>query len=176
MESTVSTLPTVPQRILVGLDGSDGSERALAWAIQVATLLKAEVVAVYVLEPLSPAAAGYGLAPIALPDGWLDDLRRQFENEWSAPLKHAGIPYRTVFEVGARGAAPTLIAVGGELHADLIVTGSRGLGGFGELLLGSVSHQLVQHAPVPVVVIPPEQRKTAGSLARAIEPASVAAP
>ena len=81
-----------------------------------------------------------------------------------------------MFEVGARGAAPTLIAVGGELHADLIVTGSRGLGGFGELLLGSVSHQLVQHAPVPVVVIPPEQRKTAGSLARAIEPASVAAP
>src|SRR5207302_11121422 len=156
MESTESTLPTVPQRILVGLDGSDGSERAVAWAVQVATLLNAEAVAVYVLEPLSPAAVGYGLAPIALPDGWLDDLRRQLENEWSAPLKHAGIRYRTVFEVGARGAATSLIAVAGELHADLIVTGRRGVGGFGVVLRGSGIHRLVVHGPVPAVVIPSE--------------------
>ena len=70
-------------------------------------------------------------------------------------LPQAGIRYRTVFETGARGPAPTLIAIADEVHADLIVTGSRGLGGFGELLLGSVSHQLVLHAPIPVVVIRP---------------------
>ena len=114
MESQLSTQPTVPKRILVGLDGSSGSGRALDWAIQVAKLLEAEIVAVYVLELLSPTAVAYGLAPIALPDGWLDDLRRQFENEWSAPLKEAGIRYRTVFETGAQGPAPTLIAVGTE--------------------------------------------------------------
>ena len=176
MESQLSTQPTVPKRILVGLDGSSGSGRALDWAIQVAKLLEAEIVAVYVLELLSPTAVAYGLAPIALPDGWLDDLRRQFENEWSAPLKEAGIRYRTVFETGAQGPAPTLIAVASELHADLIVTGSRGLGGFGELLLGSVSHQLVQHAPVPVVVIPPEHKKVGTTVPRASEPASVGAP
>ena len=176
MESQLSTQPPVPKRILVGLDGSSGSARALDWAIQVAKFLKAEIVAVYVLELLSPTAVGYGLAPIELPDGWLDDLRGQFENEWSAPLKQAGIPYRTVFETGARGPAPTLIGVANELHADLIVTGSRGLGGFGELLLGSVSHQLVQHAPMPVVVIPPEHRKASVTVPTASEPASVAAP
>jgi nucleotide-binding universal stress UspA family protein len=176
MESQLSTQPTVPKRILVGLDGSSGSARAPDWAIQVGKPLEAEIVAVYVLELLSPTAVGYGLAPIELPDGWLDDLRRQFENEWSAPLKQAGIRYRTVFETGARGPAPTLIAIANELHADLIVTGSRGLGGFGELLLGSVSHQLVQHAPMPVVVIPPENRKGSVAVATASEPASVAAP
>jgi len=176
MESQLSTQPPVPKRILVGLDGSSGSARALDWAIQVAKFLKAEIVAVYVLELLSPTAVGYGLAPIALPDGWLDDLRRQFENEWSAPLKQAGLRYRTVFETDARGPAPTMIAIASEVHADLIVTGSRGLGGFGELLLGSVSHQLVQHAPMPVVVIPPEHRKGSVAVATASEPASVAAP
>jgi len=142
----------------------------------VGRFLKAEIVAVYVLELLSPTAVGYGLAPIELPDGWLDDLRRQFETQWSAPLKEAGIRYRTVFETGTRGPAPTLIAVANEVKADLIVTGSRGLGGFGELLLGSVSHQLVQHAPVPVVVIPAEHRKLTVTASTASEPARVAAP
>ena len=176
MESQLSTQPAVAQRILVGLDGSSGSARALDWAIQLAKLLKAEIIAVYVFEFLSPTAVGYGMAPLELPDGWLDDLRRQFETEWSAPLKAAGIRYRTVFETGARGPAPTLIGVANDVHADLIVTGSRGLGGFGELLLGSVSHQLVQHAPVPVVVIPPEHKKVGTTVPRASEPASVAAP
>ena len=112
MESQLSTQPAVPKTILVGLDGSSGSARALDWAIQVGKPLKAEIVAVYVLELLSPTAVGYGLAPIELPDGWLDDLRRQFENEWSAPLKQAGLRYRTVFETGTRGPAPTLTGTG----------------------------------------------------------------
>jgi nucleotide-binding universal stress UspA family protein len=176
MENELSTQPIVPKRILVGLDGSSGSARALDWAIQLAKSIKAEIIAAYVLELLSPSAVGYGLAPLDFPDGWLDDLRRQFETEWSAPLREAGIRYRTVFETGARGPAPTLIAVANEVHADLIVTGSRGLGGFGELLLGSVSHQLVQHAPMPVVVIPPEHRKLTATIPTASEPASVAAP
>jgi nucleotide-binding universal stress UspA family protein len=176
METQSARQPRVPKRILVGLDGSSGSARALDWSIELAKSLEAEVVAVFVLELLSPTAVGYGLAPVELPDGWLDDLRRQFENDWSAPLKRAGIRFRTRLETGARGPAPTLIEVANEEHADLIVTGSRGLGGFGELLLGSVSHQLVLHAPMPVVVIPPENRKVTTTVPTASEPASVAAP
>ena len=176
MANELSTQPAVPKRILVGLDGSSGSARALGWAIQLAKPLDAEIIAVYVLEMLSPAAVGYGLAPIELPDNWLDDLRQRLENEWSAPLKQAGIRYRTVFETGSRGPAATLIAVAKDEHADLIVTGSRGLGGFGELLLGSVSHQLVLHAPMPVVVIPPEHRNVTVPAPAASELARVAAP
>jgi nucleotide-binding universal stress UspA family protein len=174
METMVSTRAMLPQKILVGLDGSAGSARALAWAIELAKALKAEIVAVHVVELLTPSALGLGLAPIELPDDWVDELRHRFEDEWAAPLKQAGIRYRTVFETGAP--APALIATAREEHPDLIVTGSRGLGGFGELILGSVSHQLVLHAQMPVVVIPPEQKRAAPTTQTSGELASVAAP
>ena len=174
MATTVSTRTLLPKKILVGLDGSTGSARALAWAIELAKALDGEIVAVHVVELLTPSALGLGLAPIELPDDWVDDLRSRFENEWSAPLKQSGVRYRTVFETGAPAAA--LIAIAREEQPDLIVTGSRGLGGFGELLLGSVSHQLVLHAKLPVVVIPPEHKKVELTAQTSSELASVAAP
>ena len=174
METMVSTRALLPKKILVGLDGSTGSARALAWAIELAKALKAEIVAVHVVELLTPSALGLGLAPIELPDDWVDDLRHRFEDQWTAPLKQAGVRYRTIFETGAP--APALIAIAKEEEPDLIVTGSRGLGGFGELLLGSVSHQLVLHAQLPVAVIPPEQKKATPTAETTSELARVAAP
>ena len=47
-----------------------------------------------------------------------------------------------------------VLRVAEQAQVDLIVVGSRGVGGFDELLLGSTSTQLMQHAPVPVTVIP----------------------
>ncbi len=175
METELSTTTMVPKTILVGLDGSMGSARALDWAINLAKSLDAEIVAAHVAQVLSPAAVSFGIAPIELPLAALEDLRRRFENEWAAPLKAAGVRYRTVFESDAPP-APTLIAIAREVHADLIVTGSRGLGGFGELLLGSVSHQLVLQAQVPVVVIPPDYKKVTVSAQTLSSPAVVAAP
>jgi nucleotide-binding universal stress UspA family protein len=175
METQVSIRTTVPKIILVGLDGSMGSARALDWAINMAKSLDAEIVAVHVAQMLSPAAVSFGIAPIELSMEALEELRHRFESEWAAPLKAAGVRYRTVFETNAPP-VPTLIAVAADVHADLIVTGSRGLGGFGELLLGSVSHQLVLHAQVPVVVIPPEHKKVTVSAQSLGSPAMVAAP
>ena len=53
-----------PKTILVGLDGSAGSAGALDWAIALAKALDAEIVAVHVVQLLSPSAVGLGLAPI----------------------------------------------------------------------------------------------------------------
>lgn len=153
--------PTAPKRIVVGLDGSAGSARGLAWAMETAKALEAEIVAVHVFQLVPPVPAFYGLAPIPFSDDWQAELRKEFENDWCAALKTSGVPYRTIFEMGSP--APTLINVARREHADLIVTGTRGMGGFKELMLGSVSHQLVLHATVPVVVIPaePEQGSAA---------------
>jgi nucleotide-binding universal stress UspA family protein len=174
METRLSTGAMLPKKILVGVDGSSGSARALEWAIELARALQAKIVAVHVAELLTPSALGLGLAPIDLPDDWAGELRERFENEWTAPLKSAGVAYQTVFASGAP--APALMAIAHEQHPDLIVTGSRGLGGFGELLLGSVSHQLVMHAQIPVVVIPPERKKAGATTQAASELARVAAP
>lgn len=48
---------------------------------------------------------------------------------------------------------PADVLVDEAKDADLLVVGSRGLGGFRELLLGSVSHQCAQHAPCPVLIV-----------------------
>lgn len=156
-------MATTPRRIVVGLDGSSGSARALEWVIGVAKALDSEVIAVHVYQLVPAVAAAYGLAPIPSSDEWQEQLRDEFENEWCAPLKKAGVTYRTVFEMGSPG--PSLIAIAQKEEADLIVTGTRGLGGFKELMLGSVSHQLVLHATVPVLVIPAERRKPRPAIA-----------
>lgn len=139
-----------PRKIVVGLDGSIGSARGLAWAIEMARALGAEIVVVHVFQLIPPISAVS--VPIPLTDEWRQRLREEFENEWCRALKNAGVPYRTVLQMGSP--AETLINVARREHADLLVTGTRGVGGFKELMLGSVSHQLVLHATVPVVVIP----------------------
>jgi nucleotide-binding universal stress UspA family protein len=162
-----------PRRIVVGLDGSSGSARALDWAIAIAKPLDAEIVAVHVFQLVPSVPAVYGLAPVPFSDEWQQQLRTEFEKEWCAPLRTSGIAYRAIFEMGSP--APTLIGVAQREQADLIVTGTRGLGGFKELMLGSVSHQLVLHATVPVVVIPAEVVKTkpAVTAAEAAMPGSI---
>ncbi len=142
----------IPKRILVGLDGSPGSSRALEWSIDMAKMLDAEIIAVHVIQPIPTLDAAYYV--VTPPNAWEEELRELFEREWCAPLRDAGVRFRTVLEEGRP--APSLIAIAERERAGLMVTGTRGFGGFKELLMGSVSHQLVQHARIPVVVIPPE--------------------
>ncbi|HET9847112.1 MAG TPA: universal stress protein [Candidatus Dormibacteraeota bacterium] len=157
MDSTSTTKAPSPRRILVGLDGSTGSARALTWAIELATALNAEIIAAHIFQLIPPGVLAYGLTPVTVPDEWVTDLRRLFENEWTAPLKASGVRYRAIFDEGTP--AQRLIGIANDENVDLIVTGNRGLGGFRELVLGSVSQQLVLHAHVPVVIIPAEHKK-----------------
>lgn len=135
------------ERIVVGLDGSKGSAHALEWAIRIARNMGAEVVAVYAWRPSH-------LPDVLSPDR--QEARQQaraiFEHNWCAPLGEARVHYRPVFIDGHPVAA--LTEVGLRERAGMIVVGARGLGGFAELLLGSVSQQLAAHSLLPVVVVP----------------------
>ena len=144
-------------RIIVGIDGSAGANRAMQWAISLARRTGAEIVAVHVAQPFaSQVAASYGfVTPIALPE-WQDEVRGLFEQEWCLPLRKTGIPFRAIFEEGNPG--PGLVEIAEREGAGLIVTGTRGLGAFREVILGSVSHHVVQYSDVPVVVVPPERK------------------
>lgn len=144
------------KRIVVGLDGSDGSRRALSWAIDIASALKGEIVAAHAYSFVQYVPLQSDIAPAPVPiSEWSEELRKTFEEDWCAPLRQAGLPYRTLFEEGSP--ASVLMEVARRENADMIVVGSRGYGGFAELLLGSVSHQLAHHATLPVVIIPPER-------------------
>src|SRR5436190_3900210 len=116
-------------RIIVGLDGSDGSAAALGWAVDLAKAADAEVVAVHVFElpyPLNvPAAGGAALGVsaelVSFQESMRDTVRKTFQTVWCAPLAQSGVRYRDVFEDGRAG--PVLVEVANREHADLIVTG-----------------------------------------------------
>jgi nucleotide-binding universal stress UspA family protein len=135
-------------RIVVAVDGSPGSARALDWAVDLAFAVGAEVVAVHALGLLDELDPGHKVPAGA----HREEIRRRFEGHWCAALDDRDVRTRRVLRDGA--AVPVLLAVAAEVEADLVVLGSRGLGGFPELLLGSTSTQVAQRSPRPVAIIP----------------------
>ena len=144
------------QRLLVGTDGSEAAIRAVAWAASLARQLDAEVIAVHVFT-FDPAQLSDDL--VVLPEEEMERLKEKsrsfLDGTWSAPLRSAGARFRTLLETG--NAARALLDAAKREGADLIIVGSRGRGGFREMLLGSVGHHLTHHSPVPVVIVPSRQ-------------------
>lgn len=138
------------QRILVGVDGSDNGRRALAWAMLLARQFNAELVAVHAVGLL----AHLGEGPPVPSHQHLEELRRAFETDWCQPLLDGGIEHRLLLREGAP--VPILLSVAEREGVDMIVVGSRGAGGFEELLLGSTSLQVAEHAGCPVLIVRPE--------------------
>ena len=137
--------------IVVGVDGSDGSVEALRFALKEAKVRGAELKAVNAWH-VPPAVYGAGWAP-AGPD--LDEFRKVARSALEQSLEKAGASSAgvTVTSLLVEG-QPADVLCAEAKDADLLVVGSRGLGGFRGLLLGSVSQQVVHHAPCPVVVMP----------------------
>ena len=141
------------RRIVVGVDGSEHSEAALDWAVRMAKGMGSEVVAVFAIAPPIYFDTGY-MAPIPPPQfdpKWRADMKKDFEEKWCKGLRASGVRYRTVMEDGRP--ASVIAQVGDSVEADVIVVGRRGRGGVAELVLGSVSHELVLHSKRPILLI-----------------------
>jgi nucleotide-binding universal stress UspA family protein len=135
------------ERIVVGIDGSDASRKALRWAIDVAG--EAEVVALHAYDVLlssleaspSPPTDVVGLAveshegAIRLATALVDEVGGENSNVTVKAVE--GPPAEVLLEAAA--------------EADLLAVGSHGAG-LADVLLGSVSLECVQHAPCPVLV------------------------
>lgn len=140
------------RRIVVGVDGSEPSAAALAWAIEMARGMHAEVIAVYGLD--MPIDLSLGFAPVSsavYQPELRATLKRMLENEWAAPLKESGLPHQLLLRDGRP--ASVIIDVADAVDADVVVVGRRGRGGVAELLLGSVSHEVALHCRRPVLLI-----------------------
>ena len=153
MSQAHSTMST----ILVGVDGSEGSAAALRWACGLALAAGAEVVAVHVLDPSAEDVRPLGLPRTVLNEAdWREAVQAELEAMWCAPLARAGVRHRTRVEEGRPG--PCLAELARQEHADLVVTGHRGLSGLAALVHGSVSAYLTHHSPCPVAVVPAERQ------------------
>jgi nucleotide-binding universal stress UspA family protein len=142
--------------VVVGVDGSDGSRRALRWAAREAAARGDALHLVHVWqEPQAYAPLGLGSYPLdpepiqQAARGLLDGLLAE------AGELEPGLPVTGEVVEGA----PAEALLDAARTAELLVVGSRGLGGFRSLLLGSVSQQVVHHARCPVVIVPDEEHR-----------------
>jgi nucleotide-binding universal stress UspA family protein len=149
----MATKSSKAMRIVVGVDGSNAGKHALEWTARMAKTMRAEVVAVHALDLPVALPDPYAI-PFYLDEKWRAGLRSDFENKWCRPLKTAKVPYRAVLEDGRP--ASVLLDVAQREKAELIVVGRRGRGEVAELLLGSVSHEVVLHSKRPVLLVPPK--------------------
>ena len=140
--------------IVVGVDGSDHSHRALIWAIRQAVQQHVPLTVVAVRpDPVRPVTGIYWGAHAYPEDTHNPDVARKAIQEI---VEQAGN------EIGETAPQVTVNVVTGDpaeelikasRDADIVVVGSRGSGGFASLLMGSVSSKVTHHAGCPVVVV-----------------------
>jgi len=143
-------------RILVATDGSEGADRAVDYAAQLAKSRGVELVIVTV-------AGGFGMpdeisrAFTRTQHAWFEELVSSMSAQTLKKARervHALGVTNVHLESRSGEAAQTIIDIAREKGADTIVVGKRGNGRVAGLLLGSVSQKLVSLAPVAVIVVP----------------------
>ena len=137
--------------IVVGIDGSHGAVEALKFAIEEARVRGAEVKAVAAWE-VPASAYGMGVVPIPVDPSAYEKIAHGALDKTleAAGASAASVSITPILHKGH----PVDVLVAEARDADLLVVGSRGLGGFKGLLLGSVSQQCAHHATCPVAIVP----------------------
>ena len=147
-------------RIVVGIDGSEHARRTLQWAVDEARLRKWVVIAVHAhaIPTLYVAPDPVLGASPPFPDPEIAKrLEEAAETMLAEEIEQVHSEDVTIERSVVTGSASDAL-VRAAREGDLLVVGSRGLGGFKGLLLGSVSRQVVHPAPCPVVIVPPDER------------------
>ncbi|MFC5368258.1 universal stress protein [Salinirubrum litoreum] len=138
----------MPTNILVPIDGSPESSRALAFAVE-----EWPEAAVTLLHVIDPVEAGYG-ATGGIPSGaeqWYENAKGQADELFDRVGDDFGREFDTETEVGRP--ASTIVDFAEEGRFDHVVMGSHGRKGVSRILLGSVAESVVRNSPVPVTVV-----------------------
>ena len=142
--------------IIVGVDGSGHSQRALEWAMREAAMRHAPLTVLTV----HPAIVGYfgGVVTSAGDLDLTEQTQAAVKVEADRVLAALDGPHPESVTVKAVHGFPVEELVSASKGADIVVLGSRGVGGFSRMLMGSTAGLVVQHAYCPVLIIPPEDR------------------
>ena len=144
------------KKILVAYDGSTHSKEALAWAVDLSLLSEALVIVVKVAEPLEVGQAyamyeaGYGKTLIEQLTN-REGLDKQLLQDAIEFGRQNGVTVTTELLHG--NIAASLLEYAKDKRVDLIVAGTKGHGVLEELLMGSVTRNLVSLSPIPVLVV-----------------------
>ena len=142
--------------IIVGVDGSGHSQRALEWAMEEAAIRHAPLT----ILTVHPAIMGYFGSMVTTPVDmeFTEQIQAAVKLEADRVLAGLSGSHPESVTVKAVHGFPVEEFVSASKGADLVVLGSRGAGGFTRMLMGSTAGQVVQHAHCPVLIVPPEDR------------------
>ena len=139
--------------ILAPVDGSENSQRALAYAAYLAKQCGASLSVLHVVNLTATVSSIHQIGGGYVPDSVLNNIQEAGRSILEDALKQLppGIEATVHLEIGS----PTISVVSfcTDHKYDLVVMGSRGLGTLGQLVLGSISNYVLHHAPCPVMVV-----------------------
>ena len=139
---------------MVAVDGSPAAQGALEWALMEGRSRKTAVKVIHAWE--FPLASYYPEIDTTIDPGHYAASSRHLLSE--ALAAESVIDRPDDVEAQSVLGDPATVILEAAKNADLVVVGSRGLGGLMSIALGSVAARVSQHADCPVVVIPPEHR------------------
>jgi len=132
------------KKILVPVDFSDCSDKALQYAIAFAKQFDAEVTLLHVVEP-------YPVTPEAYTLNMIPGRYRKEDLEALASIAHDSVQCATVLRSGTPHAE--IVRLAKELSIDLLILSTHGRTGLARAIVGSTTEQVVRHAPCPVLVV-----------------------
>jgi nucleotide-binding universal stress UspA family protein len=144
---------TATRSIVVGVDGSDSALHAVRWAAKEAELRAAPLRLVHVCTLVAPGHANL----VGPADAFLDRCRKWL---WQATDAARGSVGTVEIDTELRDGVIAKALVDESMGARMVVLGSRGLGGFAELLVGPIAVTVAAHAHSPVVVVRSSTRET----------------
>jgi universal stress protein A len=144
------------KNILVPIDFSDCSKKALQYAIALARQHKADITVAYVVPAISGAFGEYGAFDAA---AVTKEMREAAERQLATLVVdevRGVVPTDTVVRTGSPAAE--IVEIAKRIPADLIVISTHGYTGLKHAFLGSVAERVVRHAPCPVLVVREQER------------------
>lgn len=142
------------EKILIAIDSSDSSSKVLAYGINLAGKLDAEVKVVHVIEPYSKRSTilnQLNPAMVKQTNGLYELAGQELMEAAKKQTAAAKVPVH--YETLVGNAAQQILTAAKKSEASMILIGSRGMNAVAEFILGSVSSKVAMYAEIPVLIV-----------------------